>query len=423
MIIKELAEILQKNLGLNISSIGACTLERSVNKRVKELDLANQVEYVSYVRSNPSEISQLIDEVVIPETWFFRDTAPFIALRDIANRWYQKRHQRDIRILSIPCASGEEPYSIAMTMLDAGWPSNSFHLDAVDVSTKIIDRAKRATYSKNSFRNIDLSFRDKYFTKNENLYVLEKDVAATVRFQCGNILDLEFMARLGLFDIIFCRNILYYLDRKAQQLTVRKLAQLLQPEGYLFVGAAEAIHYLSEGFIPYEHDYGQATILHHKNRQEKRNIKKRDKSKPPRNSEAVPTMVGARNPEAECSMKDAEVMDAKSMLAKARQLADEGRLKEAQDICQNILQRHGPAAEVYYLLAILHDFLGQLPESVKLLKKALYLLPDHEESLLLLIFMSERLGDKRAAINYKRRLNRLKKRGLNMIRPYDAEDG
>ena len=407
MIREELAEILHKTLGLNISSIGANTLERSINRRLKKLDLANQTEYVLYLRKRRSEIHQLIDEVVISETWFFRDTALFEALREIAGLWYQKPRSDKIRILSIPCASGEEPYSIAMTLLEAGWPKSAFQLDAVDISARIIERAKRATYTKNSFRSVDLSFRDRYFGKKGNSYVLKKEISRLVHFHCGNILDPTFMAGLGLFDIIFCRNILIYLEIESQQQTVRELAKLLRPEGVLFVGAAEATLYLSEAFVPFDHRYGNVMVRRPSDKAAREMIKQ--KCKKVRSNEGIASIVESAafaNP----ARRDKSCQDTASMLLAARKLADNGKLQQAEEICLDILKTCGPIAEAYYLLGILYDAQGQLSESAKLLKKALYLLPDHEESLVLLCYISERLGDAKAVANYKRRLQRLEKK-------------
>lgn len=409
MIRRELAEILKKTLGLNISSIGAYTLQRSINRRVNDLGLSDQEEYVRYVRRNRSEINRLIDEVVIPETWFFRDTVPFVALRDIVGLWHSRHPQKTLRILSIPCASGEEPYSIAITMLEAGWTKKSFSLDGVDVSSKIIERAIRATYTKNSFRNTDLSFRDKYFTRTGNSFTLDRDIVSNVNFHLGNILDPAFMAGFRLYDIIFCRNILFYFDLHAQQVAVHKLARLLQPDGYLFVGAAEAIRYLSEGFVPLEHDYGLTTILHYGDNPAGRDLPSTGKSAAPAKKQKDDAPSGTRQPVGHETPEKVE-NDAPSMLDKARQFADEGRLDEAKAICHAVLQNQGPMGDVYYLLAILHDFSGELSEAVKLLKKALYLLPYHKESLILLIYLSERLGDKKAVTNYKRRLERVGKK-------------
>ena len=423
MIRRELVDILHKNLGLNISSIGVRTLARSINRRIKELSLADQAEYVRFVLRNQSEIKQLIDEVVIPETWFFRDSDPFVALRDIAGKWNLEHPNGQLRVLSIPCASGEEPYSIAMTLLEAGWARTSFRLDAVDISAKIIERARRAVYTKNSFRNKDVSFRDKYFIKSGNSYALKREISSTVNFHCGNILDLEFMAGLGFFDIIFCRNILFYLDLDSQQRIVRKLAQLLQPQGCLFVGTAEAIRYLAEGFAPYPHGYPFATILQLKKtkRAEGKDPISVKAAIPDKNRSAHP-LSGTRSSFPETFSAENIDTGAAAKMETARRLADAGKLKEAEIICEDILSLHGPAAEVYYLLGILRDFSGQPAESVKFLKKALYLLPDHTESLMLLTYLCDRLGDQKAVNNYKRRLHRLEKKKLDHS-PYQCASG
>ncbi|NEM13145.1 MAG: chemotaxis protein CheR, partial [Xanthomonas perforans] len=128
--------------------------------RVAALGCANEDAYWLKVHNCASEQQALVEAVVVPETWFFRYPESFVALVNLAReRSTQLAGARPLRILSLPCSTGEEPYSIAMALLDAGLPGDGFRIDAMDISEVNLQRAERALYGRNSFRGDDLSFR------------------------------------------------------------------------------------------------------------------------------------------------------------------------------------------------------------------------------------------------------------------------
>ena len=118
--------------------------------------------YHEVLHSGP-ELNKLIEEVIIPETWFFRDSKPFQSLDTLVKKKYIKTiaSGKKLRILSAPCSTGEEAYSIAMVMINNGLTSNQFHIDAIDISNRNIEIASIGIYGLNSFRGGDLGFRDK----------------------------------------------------------------------------------------------------------------------------------------------------------------------------------------------------------------------------------------------------------------------
>ena len=116
------------------------------------------------MRASPVELQALIEAVVVPETWFFRDREAFSTLARLVQEASPTAHADGVRrILSLPSSTGEEPYSIAMALFDAGVPADRFSIDAIDISAHAIAVARRATYGKNSFRGHDLGFRARYF--------------------------------------------------------------------------------------------------------------------------------------------------------------------------------------------------------------------------------------------------------------------
>src|SRR5262249_21641542 len=146
------------------------------------------------------------------ETWFFRDPASFDAFTQAALEWLGRNPAGTLRILSVPCSTGEEPCSLAMRLLDSKVPPHRFVIDAVDVSGRSLARAQRALYGKNSFRGGDLSFRDRHFRETAEGFELSDTVRKCVRFHQDNVLAETFLAGHEPYQIIFCRNLLIYFD-------------------------------------------------------------------------------------------------------------------------------------------------------------------------------------------------------------------
>ena len=133
----EIEALLQKVMGLKVTSIGKSTLDRSVQRRMKALSINNNDAYAEKLKSSALELKELIEEVVILETWFFRDREPFKAMSQFfINQWHPKHRNNIFRVLSSPCSTGEEPYSLTMTLLDSGWPADKFTVHGVDISRR-----------------------------------------------------------------------------------------------------------------------------------------------------------------------------------------------------------------------------------------------------------------------------------------------
>jgi chemotaxis protein methyltransferase WspC len=122
-------------------------------------------EYWRILQGSRDEQQALIEAVIVPETWFFRYPESFATLAKLASkRLAEINNLRALRILSLPCSTGEEPYSIAMALLDAGLQPHQFKVEGMDVSPLSVEKARRALYGKNSFRGQDMAFRDRHFT-------------------------------------------------------------------------------------------------------------------------------------------------------------------------------------------------------------------------------------------------------------------
>jgi len=395
----EIEALLQKAMGLKVTSIGKSTLDRAVQRRMKSLAVSDRTDYVDTLRSSALELKELIEEVVIPETWFFRDSEPFkVMIQFLVKEWAPKHKNNLFKILSAPCSTGEEPYSISMALLKSGWPAEKFTVHAVDISHRSITRAKEGIYTAHSFRGSDLAYQKQYFDQKQKYYTLKKNVKDKVHFHVGNVLNKSFMESLGLFDVIFFRNVLIYFDALARHQAISTLYKILADDGLLFVGHAEANLFGNSPFTPA--GYSQAFAFNKKSKQQllKETQDPSAKSSPIKFKKSFAQRLFPFQKKVKKDIPD---------LKTARELADKGEFQEATKICEEFLDQCGPSAQAFFLLGIIRDAVNDPDQAAKLFRKALYLEPDHEEALVFLSLLAEKTGDISEARALKQRIERL----------------
>lgn len=175
-------DVLRRWIGLDVATVGDAALARAIRGRMQAAGIADAEAYASRVRADEAERDALVEDVVVAESWFFRDPQVFDFVAHFAAALAALPGRAPIRILSSPCAAGEEPYSIAMALFDAGLEAGQFTIDAVDVSRAALARAARGRYSLNAFRNADLSFRDRWFHAADGAAVVDDRVRGPVAF-------------------------------------------------------------------------------------------------------------------------------------------------------------------------------------------------------------------------------------------------
>src|SRR6266566_4795763 len=250
MILDEFEKLLKQTMGLDAASIGISAIERAVQTRLSACQLRDAQAYWDHLHASKTELQELIETVVVPETWFFRDREAFAAMTRLTyEEWLRTHVDGNLSLLSLPCSTGEEPYSMAMALLDAGFLASRFRIDAVDISTRVLAYAERAAYGKNSFRGNDLGFRDRHFQADGDGYRVSDAVRRQVRFQQGNLFDNHFLPGAEIYDYIFCRNVLIYFDRATQDRAIQVLTRLLTATGVLFVGPSETGLLLSHDYV------------------------------------------------------------------------------------------------------------------------------------------------------------------------------
>jgi len=398
--------LLRKEIGLDAASIGSSLIERTIRLRMKQHGLERTADYAKHLRDTPAEFNELIEAVVVTETWFFRDREPFNAFTKFAlEEWLPQHPDGAMRILSVPCSSGEEPYSLAMALLDAGVATERFQIEAVDISANALARAARGIYGKNSFRGKDLTFRERHFVAVKEGYALSPEVRRHVSFARDNVLDDGFLAGQAPYDFIFCRNLLIYFDRATQIVALAKLHRLLAEDGVLFVGPAEMPLVNESGFTSANLPHAFACRkTGNQTAAPNRPLRRKRKRFPPAPSPANfnPNGSGPALPTVPTAELDREIVS----LPLARQLADAGQLTEAARICEAHLTENRTSAEAYYLLGLVKDATND-PEALTYYRKALYLDPNHYETLVHVAVCLEKSGDVVGARTFRRRAERV----------------
>ena len=408
-----LESMLKERMGLDAASIGRSSVERAVKERMAVCGLRDVDSYLHRVRRSLGEMQELIEAIVVPETWFFRDREAFAALAKLVQgSELGPSLGGGLRILSVPCSSGEEPYTIAMTLQGCGLLPPSYRIDAVDISGRALALAETAVYGSNSFRGAELGFRDAYFTRTDKGWRLNDGTRAGVHFLQANILAPDFLPGAALYDIVFCRNLLIYFDRPTQERVVATLRRLLKPRGILFVGSSEPGLLIALGFVMEK--LPQAYALRPP-AESVTNVpptverKAAVRSPSARKQPVIAALPPAAVPSRPMQPKPAAPAPSpqRDELAQAMQLANQGRLREAGEICAAHVAAHGVSASSCHLMGLLSRAAGREQEAIAYFRKALYLDPQHAEAMSHLLLLLEKQGDDAQAQALRNRLRRL----------------
>ena len=412
-------DCLKERIGLDVTSVGPAIIERAVRQRTTLSQAAHADEYWQLLQGSRDEQQALIEAVIVPETWFFRYPESFATLGKLARqRLAELNNMRALRILSLPCSTGEEPYSIAMALLDAGIKPHQFKVDGMDVSPLSVDKARRALYGKNSFRGQDLDYRDRHFSAEQDGHRVNETVREQVRLQVGNVLDPTLLATEPAFDFLFCRNLLIYFDQPTQQQGFEVLKRLTHVDGVLFIGPAEGSLLgrlgmrsigIAQSFAFSRHSDPQPEPLPVA-RPVALPVSQPIRSTPPPPVRNRPFAAATPLP---VTSKSANP-DAATLLANIAALANEGKSAEARAACDQYLRSHEPVAQVFYWLGLLSDVAGLTLEAQGFYRKALYLEPQHPEALMHLAALLQAQGDSVGA-------RRLQERAARSGRTADSE--
>ncbi len=247
-----LSDLLREQTGVSLSEDKSFILESKLMTVIRTFNLNDISDLVSLLKQGDTEIMDAFTEALaVNETTFFRDIVAFKHLEEMAFPFFlkNKTEGETLRILCAGCSSGQEPYSIAMQIkdfLDKN-PSLKVEIVAIDISSSMLSKAKDGIYTQFDVqRGLPIKMLLKHFTKEDGTWHLNNDIKRMVTFKKLNLLG--DMTSLGKFDIIFCRYLIKHFDVILKPLILDKFADIMNPEGLLFLGEGETTLGLTESF-------------------------------------------------------------------------------------------------------------------------------------------------------------------------------
>ncbi len=243
--LKLLSEIIYEATGIKIEKKKLGVLEVKLRIFMNRKGFNSIGEIMEGIKKDKSLFEELIAAVTVNETYFFREKEHFDVLVDII----KENGMRSAKILSIPCSTGEEPYSIAMYLEEHFGKGLGYEIIGVDIDKYAISRAKEGIYHKKSLMKLSKDILSKYFIEKDGLYYIKPKIKKKVLFYVGNVFDHSFLKRLGLFDFVFCRNLFIYFDNAKKEEALKNIYTILKKGGYLFLAKTEFLFGLQHSFI------------------------------------------------------------------------------------------------------------------------------------------------------------------------------
>ena len=249
-----LRKLLKERSGLMLSADKQYLVESRLAPLVRKAGLASLGELVTKLKSNNERlIVDVVEAMTTNESFFYRDKIPFDHFRDaiVPELMTARGRERRLRIWCTAASTGQEPYSLAMCLREiksklGGW---RVEILGTDLSTEVLEKAKAGVYSQFEVqRGLPIQMLVKYFSQVGDTWQIAPDVRAMVQYRPLNLLA-DF-AHLGRFDVIFCRNVLIYFDQETKVSVLNRIARLIEPDGYLVLGAAETVVGLTDAFKP-----------------------------------------------------------------------------------------------------------------------------------------------------------------------------
>ena len=249
-----LRDSIYKRTGMWFADSAKYLLQKRLSPRAKELNFDSFQKYFYFLQYDPradAEFDQIYDLVTTNETYFFREPAQLAAfIEEIIPDILARKSIRKVRIWSAGCSSGEEPYTIAMMLQEAGLYTQAlFEIFASDINQAVLAKARRGCYRENAFRATDPAVREKYFAREpDGSWRISDEVRNRVSFGRLNLYDEPRVSLLGHVDIIFCRNVIIYFDDASKRVVVGSFYNRLVDGGYLLLGHSESLISLSTQF-------------------------------------------------------------------------------------------------------------------------------------------------------------------------------
>lgn len=246
-------DFLKKRSGLTLTPDKSYLLDSRLTPVARKWGYASLDAMTLALRGMPDEklVRDVVEAMTTNETSFFRDTKPFDMFSKTILPYLMKKRatRKSINIWCAAASSGQEPYSLSMLLKERGAELNGWNIKifATDISTEILDHARKGTYSQFEVqRGLPIQMLMKYFDQSGDVWTIKDEIRKMVRYEQFNLLDE--MNGLGMFDVIFCRNVLIYFDEATKKGVLEKMAKRLESDGFLVLGGAETVLGITDSF-------------------------------------------------------------------------------------------------------------------------------------------------------------------------------
>lgn len=242
-------DLVYNHCGMYFNQDAKYLLEKRLSSRLSYHNMSSYKDYyllLKYDIRKDQEMSDLMDVLTTNETYFFREAFQLKAFTDeIVPEIMEaksRKGDRSIRIWSAGCSTGEEPYTIAMLLLESGLLKGwRIEIVGTDISQRVLQQARKGIYGKSSFRATDAGYVGRYFQDKDGSFQISDEVRQLVTISQLNLFDQNRIALLGKMDIIFCRNVIIYFDQLAKKRVIESFCQSLYPGGFLLLGHSESL--------------------------------------------------------------------------------------------------------------------------------------------------------------------------------------
>lgn len=375
--------------GLFLDESKMDSLRISLLARATFHDFSSYLEYRDFMRESPEEFNELLSLITNNETSFFRYRAQFDALKIVLPEIMQRKAATDrrIRIWSAGCSTGEEPYSIGMTVLDFLRDDITWTVEVLgtDVSKRALAFCETGLYDEKAAKNMEERFRDRYLEPLDGKWRIKPELGRVVSFGYHNLIKEPYpLAVMGNWDIIFCRNVTIYFKLESTKRVIHNFYQSLNPGGYLFIGHSETLRTISDEFKSTE--VGGVFLYHRKLEPEAEQA--RPQTGPVDDEAAKPAAADEAREPADIAVAEAVA----GLFDEASEHFKLGNIEEALPLLEQVKEAQPENADVHVILAYVYANKGDYALATTACQTALNLQPLSARGHYLLGVMCEKEG-------------------------------
>lgn len=249
-------DLIYKKTGIWFESTKRYFVDKRLDERITELGLEDYREYYQLLKFSveQTEMQQLINRLTINETYFFRDFpqlqgfAEDVLLQMVKEKI--KAGDKRIRLWSAGCSTGEEPYTLAIILLEMLPEPDQWTIEimASDINTRVLDFARKGFYNSRSIKDVPMEYLARYFIQRFETYILNTKIRNMVTFKTINLVEEQDMKIQANYDLIFCRNVLIYFDTESRLRVLKRFYRSLRRDGYIYLGHSESVTRITDSF-------------------------------------------------------------------------------------------------------------------------------------------------------------------------------